>query len=300
MSVAGNPATVRAVMACFNRKAKTLACLDALGASADAARDAGVVVDAVVLDDGSTDGTAQAVREASPSTQVIDGQGGLFWTRGMHQAFAKAMERGANYYLWLNDDTVLVAEAIERLVGLARQLAARGRPGIVVGTTVDASSGQPTYGGVVARGWFRRFSYRLVSSEHEPLDCDTFNGNCVLIPHEVATAVGNLDPVYEHAMGDTDYGLRARRAGYPVVVCPGAVGTCSRNPADGTYQDRSLPIGARWNHLLGPKGLPVKSWLHFTRQHGGLLWWAYFVWPYAKVIAMLAAALLLFMLDELW
>ena len=31
------------------------------------------------------------------------------------------------------------------------------------------------------------------------------------------------------------------------------------------------------------KGLPFRSWLHFTRRHGGLLWPLFFAWPYAKL-----------------
>jgi hypothetical protein len=36
--------------------------------------------------------------------------------------------------------------------------------------------------------------------------------------------------------------------------------------------------------MLGRKGLPVRSWLRFTRKHGGVLWPMYFVWPYAKLL----------------
>ena len=38
---------------------------------------------------------------------------------------------------------------------------------------------------------------------------------------------GNIDPVFEHAMGDTDYALRAGAAGVPVYVASGYVGLCS-------------------------------------------------------------------------
>lgn len=271
-----------AVLTCFNRKPKTLACLGALEA---AGRHAAVDLHAIVVDDASTDGTATAVRCTHPWVEVIEGTGGLFWNRGMHRGFTRALERECDHYLWINDDTELVVDALQRLLNQCQRLtSALHRPVIVVGATAESGSGRITYGGRVARSRFRRFTYDIVWSDLEPIPCDTMEGNCVLIPHPVATAVGNLDPVFEHAMGDTDYCLRALRAGFKVFVGAGIVGHCSDNPVQGTYFDKSLPFVTRWRLMLSRKGLPVRSWLHFTRRHGGLLWPLYFSWPYARLL----------------
>jgi GT2 family glycosyltransferase len=114
------------------------------------------------------------------------------------------------------------------------------------------------------------------------------NGNCVLIPHEVLTAVGNLDERFEHAMGDMDYGLRVTKAGFPMWVAPGHVGRCRRNPAKDTYLDAAAPLSKRMKHLLSRKGLPVRSWFVFTRRHAGPLWPLYWAWPYLKVVLLAA------------
>jgi GT2 family glycosyltransferase len=110
------------------------------------------------------------------------------------------------------------------------------------------------------------------------------NGNLVLLPIEIARAVGNLDPVYEHAAGDIDYALRARKAGYRLFVAPGFVGHCSHNPRAGSFLDRSLPFAERWKKIMSRKGLPPHTWRHFTRRHGGAAWPIYFVWPYFKLL----------------
>ena len=272
---------VVAVLTCFNRKPLTLDCLAALKASADRA---GVKLRAIVVDDASTDGTAGAVKERFDWVEVVAGSGSLYWNRGMHLGFGRALQQDADHYLWLNDDTLLLPDGLQRLLDQSSALRqASGHPAIVVGTTSDPS-GRVSYGGSVAHSRFRRFSYRPVWSEHRPLACDVMNGNCVLLPREVAVRVGNLDPVFEHAMGDTDYALRARRAGYRLYVAAGLVGRCSNNSASGTFNDRSLPLARRWRLMLGRKGLPWRSWLRFTRQHGGVLWPLYFSWPYAKLI----------------
>jgi GT2 family glycosyltransferase len=275
------PARVYAVLTSFNRRDKTIACLRALALSALSAR---VDLHAILVDDASTDGTAGAVRDEFDWVEVVEGAGDLFWNRGMYVGYARALADGPDYFLWLNDDTELYSDALGRLISQSEGLAAQsGRPVIVVGSTVDSRSGQLSYGGAVSRSRLHRFTYRRVWSDSMPLPCETMNGNCVLIALPVARLIGNLDPVYEHAMGDTDYALRARKAGFGVFVAAGVIGHCASNPVAGSFTDESLPWRRRWQLMLGRKGLPVRSWLHFTRRHGGLMWPLYFAWPYAKL-----------------
>ncbi len=270
-----------AVLTCFNRKSMTLACLKAVE---HAAAHAGVDLRAVVVDDASTDGTAIAVQQAFPWADVVSGSGALYWNRGMHEGFGRALQQAADYYLWINDDTLLLPDALQRLLQQSDSLRhAEGKPAIIVGATAD-EGGRISYGGSVAQSRLKRLSYRSVWSDDVPVLCEAMNGNCVLIPREVALRVGNLDPAFEHAMGDTDYALRARQAGYSVYVCAGIAGRCSNNPTKGTFNDRSLPLRTRWRLMMDKKGLPIRSWLRFTRKHGGFIWPLYFAWPYAKLI----------------
>jgi GT2 family glycosyltransferase len=110
------------------------------------------------------------------------------------------------------------------------------------------------------------------------------NGNCVLVPHEIAQVVGNLEAGFAHAMGDTDYGLRTRKAGFKLWISSSFVGTCETNSAKGAFNDPALPLSLRWDRMMQPKGLPLASWWLFTSRHGGLLWPLYFVWPYLRVV----------------
>lgn len=276
------PPRLIAAMTSFNRRSATLACLARFES---AARQAGLEPNAVLVDDGSTDGTAAAVREQYPWVDVMVGDGSLFWNRGMHQAQAHVMEQTPDYLLWLNDDTELLPDSISRLLETEHMLRHKhGRPVMIVGSTADRGTGRLTYGGHVAPQRWRPFSYQRVWHETQPVECHVVNGNVVLIPVQIAQTVGNLDPVFEHAMGDTDYALRTRAAGFRVFVAPGFVGHCSNNPALGTYRDASLPLSVRWKKMMSRKGLPPRSWGHFTRRHGGLIWPIYFVWPYFKLV----------------
>lgn len=273
---------VVAALTCFNRRDKTLAALQALADAFDAA---GLPAAAVLVDDGSRDGTAEAVRAQHPWVQIDIGPGDLYWTRGMHRALASAQAQASEHVLWLNDDTVLQPQALCRLLREAATLQQQhGRAVILVGSTHDGS-GQRSYGGAVAASRWRRFSYRPVGSPDQPLRCEAINGNCVLVPISAAQQLGNLDPAFEHAMGDTDYALRAVAAGHPIYVASGFVGRCDLNAVAGSFNDRSLPLARRWRDMRSRKGLPWRSWWHFTRRHGGVLAPLYFVWPYARLIA---------------
>lgn len=270
------------ILTCFNRKEKTLDCLHALSANSGLEN---LELSAVLADDGSTDGTAEAVREAFPWVQVVLGNGNLFWCRGMHKAFETAMQGQHDFYLWLNDDTTLYPDAVSRLLACEADLRREhGKPVIVVGTTVDPENGAISYGGEVQSSGLRRTRFLRVIPDASPKLCDSMNGNIVLIPKEVAQVVGNLDPAFEHAMGDTDYALRARKLGVGVWVGPGIFGTCSGNPNTGTFTDANLPLARRWKLMMSRKGLPWRSWLVLTRRHMGSLWPLYFSWPYISLI----------------
>lgn len=274
---------ITAVLTSYNRASLTLTCL---GRLAEAANAAGVRLAVILVDDGSTDGTADAVRARHPEVRVISGDGDLFWNRGMNRGMELALaDRGTDFILWVNDDTDLIPDALARMLATAAMLRNRtGREAIIVGATADRQTGRLTYSGQNAVSRWRRFTYRKVFDTSEAVACDTMNGNIVLIPIGVARSVGNLDPVFEHAMGDIDYGLRARRLGHPIYVAPGFVGYCSTNSPIGTHADATLLFRVRWQKMVSRKGLPPRSWMQLTRRHGGWLWPLYFGWPYARLL----------------
>lgn len=282
MSALRPPPLVIAALTSHNRCSQTVAALDALEKSA---RAAGVAPRAVLVDDGSTDGTGPTVSARFPWVETLRGDGSLFWCRGMHRALAAAQRRGPDYLLWLNDDTLLQEHALARLLETERQLRLRTRaPVIVVGTTVDPDNGLPTYGGERRTSAWQPLRFSLVVAGDEAVRCDSMNGNVVLVSASAAACVGELDPAFEHAMGDTDYALRARRAGVGVWAAPGVHGLCRMNGRTGTHHDAALPLHRRWRLLVSRKGLPPRSWHRFVRRHTGAIWPVMFLWPYMRVL----------------
>lgn len=272
------------LIACHNRREKTLECLHAV---IEAARIAQVELAIFLVDDGSTDGTAAAACNLFPPTHVLTGSGGLFWNRAMAWAFSEAHKANYDFYFWLNDDTLLKPDCLARMMHTYADITQADQVdgnAIIVGTTAGRTGGTPTYGGLEMVSRWRPLSFRLVQPTDAARRCDTMNGNCVLVPRPVVDRIGILDATFAHAMGDIDYGLRARRAGVGVWISPGIVGYCDRNTTADTWQDMTLPLSARWRKLLQPKALPPRSWYALTRRHAGPLWPLYWVWPYLHVL----------------
>lgn len=278
MSVATTRIAV--LMACYNRRAKTVECLQRL---AIAARQAAVEYQLFLFDDGSTDGTTDAVKTLEPDAAILRGDGSYFWNRSMNRAFDAAIRVGFPAYLWLNDDTMLQPHAFSLLLSARDSVASDDA--IVVGAISDPETGKTTYGGArYVSPRFRPFLCTVVHPGPEPKDVDVLNGNVVLIPDGIARRLSNLDPVFEHGMGDTDYSMRARKLGIRILLTAGFVGVCSRNSLKGTHRDKALPLPQRVRQIFSRKGLPWRSWLTMCWRHGGILWPVHFLWGYTKVI----------------
>jgi GT2 family glycosyltransferase len=266
-------------MACHNRVACTTQSVRSLKSQIVP----GVSVDLFLVDDGSHDGTAQAVREIMPEATILTGDGNLFWCGGVRWAFAEAIRKDYDFYLWLNDDTTLDQDALARMLETHRTVSANGSgANVIVGSTRDPKTGRFTYG-----GWtrFRKptglISWKKTPPHMEmPLACDTMNGNCALISRSVVERIGNLDAAFIHSMGDLDYGLRATKNGCRVYIAPGYYGTCLSNARSAFGEASRDPLATRWKQLLGPKGFPVKAWGVFTYRHKGPLWFLSWVAPY--------------------
>lgn len=276
--------TIAVLLTCFNRRAKTLNALEALFKQDGA--NAAFRLNVFLVDDGSSDGTGDAVREAFPQVHVIDGTGDLYWNGGMRRAFEGALEYPFDYMLWLNDDTDLNDDAILRLLETSQMLAQQGQDKTAVfGSTCDPLTGELTYGG------FQRRKGPILRLRHVgpdlqgPREVTTMAGNCVLVSKAAVDAIGNLEPKFYHAWGDVDYGMRLRDAGGSVWLAPGYLAQCDPNPAAQRWRDDpSLSLRDRLSQMNSFRGLYPPDWLLFMRRHGGVLWSLAWAIPYAQLI----------------
>ena len=243
-----------------NRKKQTLQCLENLFKQE---LPNGYVIRVYLTDDGCTDGTAQAVLEQyRESVCIIQGDGNLYWNRGMWKAWNKAASDGNySFFLWLNDDTNLEKGALLALINTSEKYSHRS---IIVGATTDTATHQVlTYGGRLQDG-------TIPLCQGEDSDVHHFNGNIVLVPDSVYKVIGNLDYYFTHSKGDFDYGLRAHKAGIRLVQCGIVLGWCDVHPTTDKWCDPRLPLSTRIKSLRQPNGMPPKETFHLNRRHYGL------------------------------
>lgn len=266
---------VAVLMTCFNRQETTLAAIAGLEAQL---LPAAVELEIFLTDDGSSDGTSEAVRLQHPAVRLLTGDGSLFWTGGTLRSEHAALAGDPDFLLWLNDDVALEATAIADMLGIAS-------PGTVVVGAVSLPGGSTSsYGGYRRAQPHRRFPLSKVEPDGHPQQVETMNGNVVLIPKRVRRDLGGLDPRLRHNMADMDFGFRCADSGVPVILTPRFVGTCSENPGKHPWSDPRTPLAARWKAVLSVKGLPPGQWLIFTRRHLGWRWPRYFAGPYIRTL----------------
>jgi GT2 family glycosyltransferase len=246
-------------MTCHNRRQLTLRAIGQVMRQG--------VSDIVVVDDGSTDGTADAVADAFPGVRLLHGDGELYWAGGMALA-THSILMSSEAVLWLNDDVSLDTNALDRLLA-ASQLV--GKFAIVVGALRGTDyQDQVTYSGLNRAASWRRLNFRPVTPGAVPLAVDTFNGNLVLVPAGVIDLVGPIDRSLRHRMADLDYGLRAKAKGVEIMLAPGTFGECDRNVLQGTWGDGNLSLRARWALFVSLKGFEPKAYKIFAKRHGGI------------------------------
>lgn len=270
---AGDMIVVTAVLCCHNRKDKTLACAEGLYGLR---RADGCSLGVVVVDDGSTDGTAEELALLYPGVDLIRGDGSLYWCGGMRVGWRRAAEGDPDYYLLVNDDTELETGALEALLAVVGGADERV---IGVGAIRAPETGLGTYG-----GWRRKGGLRMVPPSGRVESCDTFNANCVLVPRVVYREMGVFHDAYTHAMGDFDYGFQACRRGIKVLQTSGFVGTCERNSLANTWRDRRLGRRERLRKLHHPKAHPWHEAVAYHRRNSGFLWPWRCITPYLRIM----------------
>jgi GT2 family glycosyltransferase len=229
------------------------------------------------VDDGSTDDTAAALAEFGDRVDVICGSGTLFWAGGMRAAEHQAVAWNPDLYLWYNDDSVLDAAHVCKLIESAA--VAVERRVVYVGSLCD-DVGTLLYGPLT--GVARNPLGFVLAGPGDTIA--TFNGNFVLVPRSVVELVGGVPRGYRHGYADLVYGVRCRRAGVEIEPWAGPVGVGTSNPNKGKMFSAKLSLSERIRRCLSPFGLPLVDHFRYCRELTGVRAIYWFTRSYYRVV----------------
>ena len=224
----------------------------------------GTDAELIVIDNGSTDGTVELVRERFPEARLVEHE-----NRGFGAGNNAGMRLGSGrYFLLLNPDAWLTGDALERLVAFADEHPEAGVVGPKLlnpdGTLQRSVRGYPTPWRIATEYFFLRKvapRSRLLNAffgagfDHESVrNAEFLPGACLLVRREAVDSIGGFDEDFFLMSEEVDWCYRFRQAGWDVLFYPGA--------------EVVHVIGASHNPALFRE--IVRGHLRFLRKHRGL------------------------------
>jgi GT2 family glycosyltransferase len=237
---------VSALVVSHNEKDLVLQCLRAFYATAD------VPVEAVVVDNGSTDGTAAAVTDEFPKATVLLEQKNLGYGRAANKGLERCQGR---FVLLLNPDVTVDAQAVGRLADflLTRPDAGGVGPRLLLADGTldpDARRSFPVPRTLFYRtvGLSRLFPKsprfgrhnmgHLDESDFHEVDAGT--ADCLMLRMAAIDRIGFFDPRYFMFGEDIDLCYRLKLGGWKVFYLPTARATHHRRAATTKAQREAL------------------------------------------------------------
>ena len=239
----------------WNNKDLTLACLQSLQKIKHPPKSH---VSFLVVDNGSTDDSVQAIKKAFPKVLILENKKNLGYAEGNNRGMEYALEKGADYLLILNNDIEVDEDFLVQLIstiggsqpeaGAPLEYASGGkvaRKGKGVGIVSPKIYFAPGYelhkkrykkeergkviwyaGGVI--DWDNILSSHRGVDEvdkgqyNQVVETDYASGSCLLIKKEVLEKIGLFDKKLFMYWEDSDLSQRAKRAGWQVLYVPQA------------------------------------------------------------------------------
>lgn len=224
----------------------------------------------IVVDNGSQDDSLPRIREQAPEDLILlENLENLGFSGGNNVALEFAREElEADYFLLLNNDTLVHPHFLDFLVDYAEQDESIG----VVGPTVYYHQ-EPHkiafLGGYINPCTGKITHHHLDEEDHgllAPQELDFISGCSMLLKREAVERVGLLDPEYFLYSEDVDWCLRAKKAGYRVCLVPEA--RIWHKVSESVEALIPIYYGTRNQFLLARKHCPTRKryqfYLRFT------------------------------------
>ena len=240
-------------------------CLDSIQESLRGEKREGLLVETIIFDNGSTDGSADMVREDFPRVHLMESEVNLGFTKGNNLAIGQSEGR---YILLLNPDTEVVGDALGTMVAYMEAHPRVGALGPQLlnpdGTTQSSRRRFPTLAtafleSTVLQPWFQgsrilKRYYLLDRLDEEIQPVDWVVGAALLIRRQALHQVGPLDEEFFMYSEELDWCYRLKAQGWEVVYLP----TAQVVHQEGRSSEQVLP--ARHIHFQRSKVLFFKRY----------------------------------------
>lgn len=175
----------------------------------------------ILVDNGSEDGTVEAIQERFPDVKVVASETNSGLNGGKNLGEAQA--RG-DYILFLDSDTLVDKNLLTELVKVAENDSQVGMvcPKMYYHQPEDVI----WYAGSFVNLWTSQTKNIGVNEkdqgQHDQIRETEFAPTAYLVRREVIEKLKGHDEFLFMTYGDTDYGFRTREAGFKVMFCPTA------------------------------------------------------------------------------
>jgi len=228
---------IEAVTPVHNRRDLTLDCLRSL-LRADKV---GLDLHIIIVDDGSTDGTSEAIRREFPDVEIVQGDRNLWYTAGMNRGIEAAMAHNPDYVLAINNDSSFDQGFLQYMVETAESNHRSVVGAILLEWDAPEHLFQVSPKWNLRWGGMRHWMKQTVEMLPEkPWKVELIVGNCVLYPSQAILEAGFMDEKRLPQYGDAEYTPRMRKMGWTLVIDPRAKVFCK--PNDVPKSLRSLSI----------------------------------------------------------
>jgi GT2 family glycosyltransferase len=210
---------VYVIILTWNGKRDTIACLESLRSVTYPN------FRTILVDNASADGTVPEVSGLFPDISIIENGTNLRFAGGNNVGIREALGRGAEYVLLLNNDTLVEADFLTRLVEAAQETSAG-----FAGPKIYFESDRKRFwyaGGRIEwwKGWISHIGVREPDRGQYDRRSDTgyVTGCCVLASRGVVERIGLLDEAYFIYGEDADWSVRGSRAGFRLIYEPASI-----------------------------------------------------------------------------
>lgn len=173
----------------------------------------------VVIDNDSRDGSFEQAKKLFSRAHFIKNSANLGFSRGNNVGIRFALEKFADYVLILNNDTILEKTTLSTL---AKTLIESPTAGIASPVIFTSNNRHIWFAGGTINWNRMRTNHLYKIQSDEPYPTEYISGCAMFVKKDVFQKIGLFDESFFLYYEDSDFSVRAKRAGFDLLMVPAA------------------------------------------------------------------------------